>query len=106
MSTSVLHLQTKTMSETRKGNWKKQIERERKLPTRAVVLRLSLFKDATAYLHGDIGVCEFDVTSSCDVISPDHFVRGFYNSSFRRCRPKFLVLQKEYKILVHNLFYL
>ena len=48
-------------------------------------------------------LCDFDVTSSCDVISPDHFVRGFYNSSFRRCRPNFLVLQKEYKILVHNL---
>ena len=30
-------------------------------------------------------------------------VRGFYNSSFRRCRPNFLVLEKEYKILVHNL---
>ena len=49
-------------------------------------------------------MCDFDVTSSCDVISPDHFVRGFYNSSFRRCRPNFFVLQKEYKILVHNLF--
>ena len=48
-------------------------------------------------------LCDFNVTSSCDVISPDHFVRGFYNSSFRRCRPNFLVLQKEYKILVHNL---
>ena len=48
-------------------------------------------------------MCDFDVTSSCDVISPDHFVRGFYNSSFRRCRPNFLVLQKEYKILVHIL---
>ena len=46
---------------------------------------------------------DFDVTGSCDVISPDHFVRGFYNSSFRRCRLNFLVLQKEYKILVHNL---
>ena len=41
--------------------------------------------------------------SSCDVISLDHFVRGFYNSSFRRCRPNFLVLQKEYTILVHIL---
>ena len=48
-------------------------------------------------------MCDFDVTSSCDVISPDHFVRGFYNSSFRRCRPNFLVLQMEYKILVHIL---
>ena len=46
---------------------------------------------------------DFDITSSCDVISPDHFVRGFYNSSFRRCGPNFLVLQKEYKILEHNL---
>ena len=27
----------------------------------------------------------------------------FYNNSFRRCRPNFLVLQKEHKILVHNL---
>ena len=40
---------------------------------------------------------------SCDVISPDHFVRGFYNSSFRRCGLNFLVLQKDNKILVHNL---
>ena len=48
-------------------------------------------------------VCDFDVTGSCDVISPDHFVRGFYNSSFRRCGLNFLVLQKNSKILVHNL---
>ena len=48
-------------------------------------------------------VCDFDVTGSCDVISPDHFVRGFYYSSFRRCGLNFLVLQKENKILVHNL---
>ena len=27
----------------------------------------------------------------------------FITASFRRCRPNFLVLQKEYKILVHNL---
>ena len=40
---------------------------------------------------------------SCDVISPDHFVRGFYYSSFRRCGLNFLVLQKDNKILVHNL---
>ena len=46
---------------------------------------------------------DFDVTGSCDVISPDHFVRGFYCSSFRRCGLNFLVLQKDYKILVHNL---
>ena len=36
-----------------------------------------------------------------------HFSRSlctrFYNISFRRCRPNFLVLQKEYKILVHIL---
>ena len=48
-------------------------------------------------------VCDFDVTGSCDVISPDHFVRGFYNSSFRRCGLNFLVLQKDSKILLHNL---
>ena len=48
-------------------------------------------------------VCDFDVTGSCDVISPDHFVRGFYYSSFRRCGLNFLVLQKDNKILVHNL---
>ena len=48
-------------------------------------------------------VCDFDVTGSFDVISPDHFVRGFYNSSFRRCGLNFLVLQKDNKILVHNL---
>ena len=29
--------------------------------------------------------------------------RGFYNSSFRRCGLNFLVLQKDSKILVHNL---
>ena len=45
----------------------------------------------------------FDVTGSCNVISPDHFVRGFYYSSFRRCGLNFLVLQKDNKILVHNL---
>ena len=48
-------------------------------------------------------MCDFDVTGSCDVISPDHFVRGFYYSSFRRCGLNFLVLQKDNKILVHNL---
>ena len=48
-------------------------------------------------------VCDFDVTGSCDVISPDHFVRGFYYSSYRRCGLNFLVLQKDSKILVHNL---
>ena len=48
-------------------------------------------------------VCDFDVTGSCDVISSDHFVRGFYYSSFRRCGLNFLVLQKDNKILVHNL---
>ena len=48
-------------------------------------------------------VCDFDVTGSCDVISPDHFVRGFYYSSYRRCGLIFLVLQKDNKILVHNL---
>ena len=48
-------------------------------------------------------VCDIDVTGSCDVISPDHFVRGFYYSSFRRCGLNFFVLQKDNKILVHNL---
>ena len=48
-------------------------------------------------------MCDFDVTGSCDVISPDHFVRGFYYSSFRRCGLNFFVLQKDNKILVHNL---
>ena len=48
-------------------------------------------------------VCDFDVTGSCDVISPDHFVRGFYYSSFRRCGLNFLVLQKNNKIFAHNL---
>ena len=48
-------------------------------------------------------VCDFDVTGSCDVISPDHFVRGFYYSSFRRCGLNFSVLQKDNKFLVHNL---
>ena len=48
-------------------------------------------------------VCDFDVTGSCDVISPDHFVQGFYYSSFRRCGLNFLVLQKDNKILIHNL---
>ena len=48
-------------------------------------------------------VCDFDVTGSCDVISPDHFVQGFYYSSFRRCGLNFLVLQKDSKILVHSL---
>ena len=48
-------------------------------------------------------MCDFDVTGSCDVISPDHFVRGFYYSSYRRCGLNFSVLQKDNKILVHNL---
>ena len=72
-------LTNKNRSEARKGNWnflKKKIERQEK---------------------------ETAQPRFCDVISPDHFVRGFYNSSFRRCRPNFLVLQKEYKILVHYL---
>ena len=47
-------------------------------------------------------MCDFDVARSCDVISPDHFGRGFYYSSFRRCGLNFLVLQKDNKILVYN----
>ena len=37
-------------------------------------------------------------------VSDRHLRRyPLHNSSFRRCRPNFLVLQKEYKILVHIL---
>ena len=45
-------------------------------------------------------VCDFDVTGSCDVISLDHFVRGFYDSSFRRRGLNCFGRQKNNKILV------
>ena len=77
--------------------------RNRKRSSHAALCRFSLSADATAHLHGDLGRCDFDVTGSCDVISPDHFERGFYYSSFRRCGLNFLVLQKDNKILVHNI---
>ena len=59
MSTSVLHLQTKTgvRQEKETEKKKKKKDRKRKLPTRAGVWRLLLFEDATAYLHGDLGKC-------------------------------------------------
>ena len=84
---------------------KKKIERQEKETAhpRGSLASLALWRRDRRSPWWSWELCDFDVTSSCDVISPDHFVRGFYNSSFRRCRPNFLVLQKEYKILVHNL---
>ena len=64
----------------------------------------ALLRDPTAHLHGDLRkFVDVDVTGSCDVISSDHFVRGFSPSSFRRCRRNFLVLKKGHKTLIHNL---
>ena len=60
---------------------------------RGTLSRLALRRDRTSPWWF-WKVCDFDVTGSCDVISPDHFVRGFYYSSFRRCGLNFLVLQK------------
>ena len=63
MSTSVLYLQTKTgVRQERKLKLLKKKKKnrktaKRKLPTRAGVRRLSLFEDATADLHGDLGNC-------------------------------------------------
>ena len=62
MSTSVLHLQTKTGVSKKKKlkllkKRKEKKGRKRKLPTRAGVWRLSLFEDATADLHVDLGNC-------------------------------------------------
>ena len=122
MTSSVLHFNTKKkkmewgkkrkLKPLKKNEW----DRKRKLPllcctkkkptARAGVWRMPapwLFRRDRTSPWWFWEVCDFDVTGSCDVISPDHFVRGFYNSSFRRCRLKFLVLQKDYKILVHNL---
>ena len=108
----------------KEGNWNLSISKERKKalatvrqgkagelsgkcqetgngPPRGTLSRLALGRDRTSPWWS-WKVCDFDVTGSCDVISPDHFVRGFYYSSFRRCGLNFLVLQKDNEILVHN----
>ena len=59
-----------------------------KLPARARVERMARGLSLQTRLNISmviLGIDDFDVTGFCDVISPDHFVRGFYNSSFRRC---------------------
>ena len=79
--------------ETGKGQGtvrKKPRNRKRSAYPRAALCRVSLSdrRDRTSPWWS-WKVCDFDVTGSCDVISPDHFVRGFYYSSFRRCVTEF-----------------
>ena len=89
----------------KKRKLKKKIERQEKETAhpRGSLASLALWRHDRRSPWWSWEMCDFDVTSSFDVISPDHFVRGFYNSSFRRRRPNFLVLQMEFKILVHIL---
>ena len=101
-------------SQSQKKERKKEWDRERPVNSpenakkqetvrpRGTLSRLALRRDRTSPWWS-WKVCDFDVTGSCDVISPDHFVRRFYFSSFRRCGLNLLVLQKDNKILVHNL---
>ena len=60
MSTSVLHLQTKTGVRQEKETEKKKNRKTGEgncPPARESGRRLSLFEDATAYLHGDLEKC-------------------------------------------------
>ena len=86
----------------RLGNSPKKAKKQETFRRRGTLSRPSLRRDRTSPWWS-WKVCDFDVTGFCDVISPDHFVRGFYYSSLRRCGLNFLVLQKDNKILIHNL---
>ena len=98
MSTSVLHLQTKTGVRQEKETEKKNRKTGKgNCPcTRAGVWRLSplLFEDATAYLHGDLGKCviltsRVPVTSFLPITLHEGFITalsGAVDRIFKFCK--------------------